>query len=65
MASTVTVKSRDEALQAVLSKIDPYSTVREVLDGTLVADSIEYYKQNKTCPMPYGQSMTLLMMVES
>lgn len=36
----------------MLHRIDPYSTVREVLDGTLVADSIEYYKQNKTCLMP-------------
>lgn len=61
----MTVKSRDEALQAVFSRIDPYGIVREALDGTLVEDSIEYYKQNKTCPMSYGQSMTLLMMVES
>ena len=54
-----------KALQAVLSRIDPNGTVRDVSYGTVVADSIEYYKQVKTCPMPYGQSMALLMMVES
>ncbi|WP_072327402.1 MULTISPECIES: glycoside hydrolase family 105 protein [unclassified Paenibacillus] len=54
-----------KALQAVLSRIDADGTVQGVSYGTVVGKTAEYYKQIKICPMPYGQSMALLMMVES
>jgi len=33
--------------------------------GTPVFNSIEEYKNIPTCPMPYGQSMALLLLAEA
>lgn len=54
-----------KALGAVLSRIDPDGTVRDVSYGTRMGEDVQYYKDIKICPMPYGQSMALLMLVES
>ncbi|MHA6483481.1 beta-galactosidase BglB [Paenibacillus sp. strain BS8-2] len=54
-----------KALNAVLSRIDQDGTVRDVSYGTRMGETLQYYKDIPVCPMPYGQSMALLMMVES
>ncbi|GGD56963.1 beta-galactosidase BglB [Paenibacillus nasutitermitis] len=54
-----------QALQAVRSRIDGEGMVQEVSYGTCVGDTMQYYKDISVCPMPYGQAMTLLMLVES
>ncbi|MCQ6557586.1 beta-galactosidase BglB [Paenibacillus mendelii] len=54
-----------KALQAVVSRIDDDGMVQNVSYGTCVGDTLQYYKGISVCPMPYGQAMTLLMLVES
>lgn len=54
-----------KALEGVLSQIDENGTVHGVSYGTPVFDRIEDYKQIELCPMPYGQSMALMMLVEA
>ncbi|WP_135556379.1 beta-galactosidase BglB [Paenibacillus cymbidii] len=54
-----------KAAQAVVSRIDADGMVHDVSYGTCVGDTMQYYKDIARCPMPYGQAMTLLMLVES
>ena len=54
-----------KGLQAVLSRISEDGTVRDVSYGTRMGESVDYYKNIPLCPMPYGQSMALLMLAES
>lgn len=53
------------ALQAVIRNIDDRGTVHGVSYGTRMGRTLQFYKDIPQCPMPYGQSMTLLMLVES
>jgi len=53
------------ALHAVIRSIDDKGTVHGVSYGTRMGRSLQFYKDIPQCPMPYGQSMTLLMLVES
>ncbi|NBC69948.1 glycoside hydrolase family 105 protein [Paenibacillus sacheonensis] len=53
------------ALQAVIRKIDANGMVQGVSYGTRMGHSRQFYNRIPQCPMPYGQSMTLLMLVES
>lgn len=54
-----------KALQGVLDNIDEDGTVQGVSYGTPVFETLEEYKSIEICPMPYGQSMALLMLVEA
>ncbi|UKS28684.1 glycoside hydrolase family 88 protein [Paenibacillus sp. HWE-109] len=54
-----------KALDGVLGKIDEEGVVHGVSYGTALKDNLDYYRNIKQCPMPYGQSMTLLLMVEA
>ncbi len=54
-----------QALQAVINKIDEKGAVNGVSYGTRMGKTLQFYKEIPQCPMPYGQSMTLLMLVES
>ncbi|RTE11337.1 glycoside hydrolase family 105 protein [Paenibacillus whitsoniae] len=54
-----------KALTGVLEKIDEAGVVHGVSYGTGLKDDLNYYRNIKQCPMPYGQSMTLLLMVEA
>lgn len=54
-----------KALEGVLHKIDEDGIVHGVSYGTGLKDNLEYYRKIKQCPMPYGQSMALLLMVEA
>ncbi|WP_157264987.1 glycoside hydrolase family 88/105 protein [Paenibacillus oryzisoli] len=54
-----------KALEGVLSKIDDEGIVHGVSYGTGLKDNLDYYRNIKQCPMPYGQSMALMLMVEA
>lgn len=54
-----------KALEGVLHKIDEDGIVHGVSYGTGLKDNLDYYRNIKQCPMPYGQSMALLLMVEA
>ncbi|RXZ79234.1 glycoside hydrolase family 105 protein [Paenibacillaceae bacterium] len=54
-----------KALHAVIGKIDDKGAVHGVSYGTRMGRTLEFYKKIPQCPMPYGQSMTLLLLVES
>lgn len=53
------------ALQAVAERIDEKGAVQGVSYGTRMGRTLQFYKDIAICPMPYGQSMALLMLVES
>ncbi|MFD0714227.1 glycoside hydrolase family 105 protein [Paenibacillus sp. GCM10027626] len=54
-----------KALHAVMGKIDETGAVHGVSYGTRMGRTLEFYKNIPQCPMPYGQSMALLFLVES
>lgn len=59
---------RDCALRAldyVLSSIDADGVVRGVSYGTGMGRTLQEYRDIPVCPMPYGQSMALLLLVEA
>jgi unsaturated rhamnogalacturonyl hydrolase len=53
------------ALQAVIARIDEGGAVQGVSYGTRMGRTLDFYKEIPQCPMPYGQSMALLMLAES
>lgn len=53
-----------KAASGVLGQIDEHGTVQGVSYGTGLGRNLCYYQEVPVCPMPYGQSMTLLMLVE-
>ncbi|RXZ76632.1 glycoside hydrolase family 105 protein [Paenibacillaceae bacterium] len=53
-----------KALQAVIGCIDEQGAVQGVSYGTSMGHTLQFYKDIAVCPMPYGQSMALLMLVE-
>ncbi|RXZ76701.1 glycoside hydrolase family 105 protein [Paenibacillaceae bacterium] len=53
------------ALAAVIDQIDDKGFVQGVSYGTRMGRTLQFYKDIPQCPMPYGQSMTLLLLVES
>ena len=59
------LKCGEKALTGVLSMIDEKGTVGGVSYGTPVFSTLQEYREVPVCPMPYGQSMALLMLVEA
>ena len=55
----------ERAVRGVLEQITPDGTVQGVSYGTPVFGTLQEYKDVPICPMPYGQSMALLMLVEA
>jgi unsaturated rhamnogalacturonyl hydrolase len=54
-----------EALHYVLGQIDEEGIVQGVSYGTGMGATLQDYREIPICPMPYGQSMTLLLLVEA
>lgn len=54
-----------KAVRGVMSQISEDGTVNGVSYGTPVFHTIQEYKEIPICPMPYGQSMALMMLVEA
>jgi unsaturated rhamnogalacturonyl hydrolase len=56
----------DAAIQATLENISPEGIVRQVSYGTPMGrDSPDFYKKIPIRPMPYGQSLALLALLEA
>lgn len=55
----------EKAVAGVLDKIREDGTVDGVSYGTPVFSTLQEYKEVEVCPMPYGQSMALMMLVEA
>ena len=54
-----------KALPAVLSKIDENGVVNQVSYGTAMGrESKQFYKEIAIKPMPYGQAMAILFLLE-
>ncbi|WP_302387137.1 glycoside hydrolase family 88/105 protein [Ruthenibacterium lactatiformans] len=66
-AGLLPASCRDAALraaQAVRAHIGPDGLVGQVSYGTIVADTLEYYKNVPLRPTGYGQNLALMMQVE-
>ncbi len=55
----------ERAVAGVLEKIREDGTVEGVSYGTPVFATLQEYREVEICPMPYGQSMALMMLVEA
>lgn len=55
----------EKALKGVLSRISEEGVVGGVSYGTPVFATLQEYREVPICPMPYGQSMALMMLVEA
>lgn len=55
----------EKAVKGVMEQIAEDGTVKGVSYGTPVFDTLQEYKEIPICPMPYGQSMALMMLVEA
>jgi len=55
----------DAALAAVVSAIDEAGIVRNCSDGTPMGHTLQFYKDIPDIPAPYGQALTMLMLVEA
>jgi unsaturated rhamnogalacturonyl hydrolase len=55
-----------KALNAVMENIDEHGVVQNVSYGTPMGkDSKDFYKQIPIRPMPYGQALAMLFLMES
>ncbi len=54
-----------KALAAVLTCIDEEGIVRHVSDGTPMGHTLDFYRQIPDIPTPYGQALTMLMLVDA
>ena len=52
------------AAEAVIGHIKPNGLVEQVSYGTIVSDTLEYYKNVPLRPTGYGQNLALMMLVE-
>ena len=59
------VQMGEKAVKGVMNQIAEDGTVGGVSYGTPVFNTIQEYKDIPICPMPYGQSMALMMLVEA
>jgi unsaturated rhamnogalacturonyl hydrolase len=55
----------DRAFGAVLGCIEETGIVAHVSDGTPMGHTLEFYRQIPDIPAPYGQALTMLMLVEA
>lgn len=56
-------ENADRAVAAVLSCIDENGIVAHVSDGTPMGHTLEFYKEIPDIPAPYGQALTMMMLV--
>ena len=54
-----------KAIEAILNNIDEDGTVLNVSGGTGMGMNVEHYKNILIAPMAYGQSLTILALVEA
>lgn len=54
-----------KAFAAVLTCIDQDGIVQNVSDGTPMGHTLDFYRQIPNIPTPYGQALTMLMLVDA
>ena len=57
-------KTAQTALQGVIAQVQPDGEVANVSFGTGMGDSFQFYKDIPITPMPYGQALVMLALVE-
>jgi unsaturated rhamnogalacturonyl hydrolase len=55
----------DKAIAAVLTCIEDSGIVQHVSDGTPMGKTLDFYRQIPNVPTPYGQALTILMLVRT
>lgn len=55
----------DKSHAAVMTCIDDDGIVQHVSDGTPMGQTLEFYRQIPNTPTPYGQALTMLMLVDA
>ena len=53
-----------KAINALYGCVDENGTVDKCSYGTGMGDTLEFYKEIPICPMPYGQTLTILAFIE-
>ena len=59
------IECATKAIKGIINQIDDDGIVKGVSAGTCVGWNSEYYKKIPVKPMPYGQSMAILALVEA
>ncbi|WP_019613928.1 glycoside hydrolase family 88/105 protein [Psychromonas ossibalaenae] len=54
----------DQAVSAVMSRIDEQGIVLEASDGTAMGHDLQYYFDIKNAPVPYAQALAMMLMIE-
>lgn len=54
----------EKAIEALYDCVDENGTVGKCSYGTSVGETAEFYKEIPICPMPYGQTLTILAFIE-
>ncbi len=54
----------EKAAEALIGCVDANGAVRQVSYGTGMGDTLDFYKEIAICPMPYGQTLTALALME-
>jgi len=54
----------DNALNAVLGHIDADGVVHGVSDGTPMGHDLDFYRRIPNLPTPYGQALTMLLLID-
>ena len=54
----------DKAFAAVLTCVDADGIVQHVSDGTPMGHTLDFYRQIPDIPTPYGQALTMLMLID-
>jgi unsaturated rhamnogalacturonyl hydrolase len=57
-------KNAENAFWAVLTCIQPDGIVSNVSDGTPMGHDLDFYRRIPNTPTPYGQALTMMMLVE-
>jgi unsaturated rhamnogalacturonyl hydrolase len=52
------------ALQGVIAQIRPDGEVENVSFGTAMGSDLDFYRNIRITPMPYGQALAMLALVE-
>lgn len=53
-----------KAIDALIDCVDENGTVDKCSYGTGIGETLEFYKEIPICPMPYGQTLTILAFIE-
>jgi Predicted unsaturated glucuronyl hydrolase involved in regulation of bacterial surface properties, and related proteins len=58
------IDAAEKGVRGVIGKIDSHGLVQGVSYGTAMGFTLQHYRDIEIKPMPYGQTLTMLMLVE-